>query len=361
MTLAEAAVWPIVGHAEAVALLSRAAASGQVGHAYLISGPEGIGRHTLAVTFTQALLCTAARKPCGVCSACSRVARGLHPDMLTLSLETQAAEKKAQAAPSRDGVEGGSGRNALNTRVSIESVRELRAALALRPLEAPWRVALLEDVDRFSLPAFDALLKTLEEPPPFVVLLLIATEVETVPQTIRSRCRPVPLEPLPRGEVAAQLTARGVAPARAASLAALTRGRLGQALALADDPKALAERDEAINKTLAMIEDPLQAIARARTLADIFRRGKREQVAAELDTLLGLWRDILLASSGCAEQIVNADVAARVEALAARWSLPDIQRALHATYEALTDLSINVQPRLALDRMVTQWPRPSRR
>lgn len=346
LTGAEAGSWPVVGHADAVALLSRAVGGGQVGHAYLISGPEGIGRHTLAVAFTQALLCTAERKPCGVCSACSRVARGLHPDVLTLSLETQAAESK---------------RDAKNTQISIESVRELRTALALRPLEGPWRVALLEDVERFSWPAFDALLKTLEEPPPFVVLLLIATEVERVPQTIRSRCRPVPLEPLPRAEVAAQLRARGVEPDQAASLAALTRGRLGQALALADDRKARDEREKAINAALAMIENPLEALKAARSLADNFRRGKRDEVAAQLDTLLGLWRDILLAAGGCAEQMVNADVAARIEALALRWSLPEIQQALHATYDALTDLSINVQPRLALDRMVTQWPRPARR
>jgi DNA polymerase-3 subunit delta' len=346
--IAGATSWPIHGHRAAVELLSRALASGQVGHAYLFTGPEGIGRRKLAETFAQALVCTAAgvNKPCGQCSACLRVIRGIHPDVLRLSLETQAA---------------GSDKDSKNTRISIDAVRELRASVALRPLEGRWRVAILEDVDRFSRDAYDALLKTLEEPPPFVVLLLIATEVEAVPETIRSRCRPVTLEPLSRREVAAVLAEQGVAPAQAATLAALTRGRVGQALALAADPQALEERARAVDEALEMIADPLAAIGGARRMAERYRRGQRQRVEAELDILLGLWRDLLLAAGGCTEQLVNSDVSARIETLARQWTLAEIQQALRATYEALTDLSINVQPRLALDRMVTQWPRPSRR
>src|SRR5919205_4005152 len=210
--------WPVVGHSAAVEIFQRAVSSGQVGHAYLISGPEGVGRGTLARVFAQALVCTSQERPCGACSACRRALRGLHPDVLLLNLETQRQRE--------------SGRDSKNTRVSIEAVRELCASLALRPLEASWRVALLEDVDRFSRDAFDALLKTLEEPPPFVVMLLIANEAEAIPETIRSRCRPVVLEPLARADVVSALIERGAAPDLAAAIAAFTRGRLGEALSL---------------------------------------------------------------------------------------------------------------------------------
>jgi DNA polymerase III subunit delta' len=339
--------WPIIGHHAAVDLLRRSIATAQIGHAYIFYGPEGVGRRTLAQTFAQALICQAPldERPCGVCSACRRTARGIHPDVMTVSLEQQAA------ADTRD---------SKNTRISIDTIREFRSNLSLRPLESDWRVAILEDVDLFSLPAYDALLKTLEEPPPYVVLLLIATEVDTIPETIRSRCRPVNLEPLSRGAVTAALLARGVDARLAAMLAGITRGRIGQALELAGDQAALSARRESVEAGLEMIENPVSAFGSVRRMTEVFRRGQRARVEADLDTLIGLWRDLLLIAAGCPEHVVNVDMAERLRDLAARWNLGQIRDGLSATHQVLFDLSINVQPRLALDRMVTQWPRAIR-
>lgn len=336
--------WPIIGHRVAVDLFARSIRSSQIGHAYLLTGPEGIGKRTLARLVAQALACTAPldSRPCGVCSNCRRIERDTYPDVTVVSLENQAAGER---------------RDRKNTRVSIETIRELRSSISLRPLEGDWRIAIVEDVDLFSRDAYDALLKTLEEPPPFVVLLLIATEVEAIPETIRSRCHQIPLEPLSRADVIETLTARGVDPEQALTVASLTRGRIGHALALANDAKALAERREAIASGLEMIENPLAAIGGVRRLADTFRRGQREKVEAQLDLLLGLWRDLLLVAAGCSDQIVNADAQQRLATLAARWTVGDIHRGLKATYQALGDLASNAQPRLALDYMVTQWPR----
>ncbi|MDI3339133.1 MAG: DNA polymerase III subunit delta' [Sphaerobacter sp.] len=338
--------WPIVGHAVAVDLLARATRTGQVAHAYLITGPEGIGRFTLARTVAQALLCAAApeRRPCGDCSACQRVARGVHPDVSVISRETQAASEERG--------------DAKHTRISIETIRNLRATIALRPMEGRWRVAIITESERLSRDAFDALLKTLEEPPPFVVLLLIATEAEALPDTIRSRCQPVPLEPLSRSAVAAELTRRGVPAAQATTIASLTRGRIGHALALAADPEALQEQSAAVQAGLEMIESPLAALAAARRLADAYRRGQRDAVERQLDLLLGLWRDLLLLAGGCDEAMVNADQRDRLAALARSWSIAEVLCGLTATYQALGDLALNAQPRLVLDHMVMQWPQP---
>ncbi len=345
--LERATDWPVVGHRAAVDLLRRSIVTGQVGHAYLFTGPEGIGRRTLARVFAQALVCQhePGARPCGSCSACRRADRNIHPDVLTISLEQQAA---------------GDTRDSKNTRISIETIRELRSNLSLRPLEADWRVALLEDVELFSLAAYDALLKTLEEPPPFVVLLLIATELDSVPETIRSRCRPVSLEPLSRADVATALIVRGIDPELATMVAGVTRGRIGKAIELASDEAALAARRTAIEAAIEMIESPLVAIGTVRRMADGYRRGQRHRVERELDTLLGVWRDLLLIGAGCADQVVNVDMLARLRPLAGQWNLDQIRRGVSATHQVLQDLSINVQPRLALDRMVTQWPRPVR-
>ncbi len=339
--------WPIIGHRAAVDLLHRSIETGQIGHAYLFAGPEGVGRRTLARTFAQALVCQSPleRRPCGECVACRKVERGIHSDVLTISLDQQAASDS---------------RESKNTRISIETIRELRSNLSLRPLEADWRVAMLEDVDLFSLSAYDALLKTLEEPPPFVVLLLIATELESIPETIRSRCRPVTLEPLARTDVARALVDRGIAPDLATMIAGVTRGRIGKAIDLADDGAALAARKASVDAGIEMIASPLQAIGSARRMAEGYRRGQRNRVEQELDALLGLWRDLMLLAAGCADQVVNIDVSDRLAQLAGDWTLDQIRSGVSATHQALFDLSINVQPRLALDRMVTQWPRPIR-
>jgi DNA polymerase III subunit delta' len=340
-------VWPITGHDNAVDQLSRAVATGRVNHAYLFTGPTGIGRRTLAVTFAQALVCQApdrTSRPCGECSACRRVHQGIFPDVTTLSLETQLAASERK--------------DSRNTVISIETIRELRSSVSLRPMESDWRVAILEDVDRVSRDAYDALLKTLEEPPSYVVLLLIATEFAALPETIRSRCRHISLEPVPREIVAKELGRHGLDAEQADLIARLTRGRIARALDLITDQEALEQRRTAVETALEMIEDPLVALAEARRMADVFRRGQRDQVQEEIDLLIGLWRDLLLHTVGRPDDVTNIDVIDRLAKAGAHWTLRDIQDAVEACYQTLHDLSVNVQPRLALNTMVVQWPEP---
>lgn len=336
--------WPVTGHHVAVDLLARAVKSGDVAHAYLITGPAGVGRSTLALTFASALSCGMAvdQRPCGHCSSCRRIARGIYPDVSVTNLASQAT--------------GSSDADRKNTRISIDVIRELRASISLRPLEGDWRVAIIEDADLLSRDASDGILKTLEEPPPFVVIVLIATESEALPETIRSRCLHIPLGPLSRQEIIGVLTSRGIDATQAAVIASISRGRIGQALDLAADADALAARRDAVDACLKMIDDPLVALGGARRMAESFRRGQREQVQQQLDLLVGLWRDLLLVKTGCSDRVVNADIADRIAVIADRWEPAEIQSGLKATFQTLTDLSANVQPRLALDHMVVQWP-----
>lgn len=341
--------WPIAGHHVAVDQLRRAVSHNRVGHAYLITGPEHVGRGTLARIFARALVCTAepADRPCGECTACRRAMREAHPDVTYVNLETQAAATGSKESK--------------NTRISIDTIRELRGSIALRPLESQWRAAIIEDVDRFSGSAYDALLKTLEEPPPFVVLILVAIDLDAVPETIRSRCHPLPLEPLPEAEVRQVLIDRGNSPDLSAAIAARTRGRVGEAIALADDPEALARRTEAIHETLELFRRPTLAIGAARRLSDAYRRGNRSQVEEQLDLMVGLWRDLLLLKSDPSARITNSDVRDELTDLSSEWPLTALVAALAATSQAMADLAANAQSRLVLDAMVAQWPAPHSR
>lgn len=168
----------IVGQDRAKALLSRAVHADQVSHAYLITGPDGIGKGSFARSFAKAVLCTAApeNRPCGFCPSCRHMASGTHPDFLI-------------TAPP----EGGT--------IKIDQIRRLIADMGSRPLEGGGRVCLIESAQKMTAESQNALLKSLEEPEPGNVFLLTADNPRKLLPTIRSRCQQLPLEPLTDDEM----------------------------------------------------------------------------------------------------------------------------------------------------------------
>ncbi|MCX7622957.1 MAG: DNA polymerase III subunit delta' [Thermomicrobium sp.] len=328
--------WPVLGHEPIVAELARSLRTGHVHHAYLFAGPAGIGRTTLAYAFAAALLCEAPveARPCGQCRACQRVARRVHPDVTRVSLEQEREDAKL---------------------VSIDRIRELRANLSLRPLEGAWRVAIVDDAERLSRDAADALLKTLEEPPPYAVLVLIAEDANAVPETIRSRCRTYQLRPLPPAVVEAALVARGASPDRAARLAKLARGRIAEALRLAEDADALDRYERQVAEVVAAMSEPLAAIGFARRATDRYRRGQRVAVQQLLRLAAELWRDAVWLAADPAASIVHEEARGALLELARRRGLAGTVAGLAATLQCLADLEANVQARLALDAVAVVW------
>jgi DNA polymerase-3 subunit delta' len=348
------APWPLAGHAAAVAHVRQSLAAGHIAHAYLITGPDGAGRATLARLFASALVCQAGDgegpplAPCGVCRGCAKVARGVHPDVEGLSLESQGAASEARGTKNRN--------------ITIESIRGLRERLALRPLEARWRVAIIEDAETMSggggLPAASALLKTLEEPPPYAVIILIAPDAEAVLPTLRSRCRHIPLGQVGREEIAAYLVERlGVADATAAELAALAQGRPGWAIAAAREPALLEARQTSLGRALALIEaDEGERLRLADEWAARFGKAERRQAEADLDLATGLWRDVVLLRAGCPALATYADLAEPLRRIAERLELAEAHAALAAAYACSQQIRQSVNPRLALEAMALAWP-----
>lgn len=342
--------WPILGQERAVALLQGAIERDAVAHAYLFAGPPQSGRATLARLFAQALNCEGMGVPrgvpCGACRSCRKIARGTHPDVRVVGLASQEAAGAGRAR-----------RESKHTSLSIETVRDLCADLVLRPLEGAWRVAIVEDAATMQEAAANAFLKTLEEPPSFAVIILIVPEIGAVLPTIRSRCQVVETRPVPREALAAALRRdHNLAPADATTLAALSRGRAGWAFEAAARPNFLEGRRAAFGAMLGLLDGPaFDFFPLVDRLAERFRRGRRAEVYAELDAWLGLWRDLLLLRTGCAELLLNVDYAAQLRPLAARFSLAHLREAISATTDALRWLEENVAPRLALEGMVVRW------
>jgi DNA polymerase III delta' subunit len=216
---------------QAVALAAVAAmVRGPAPHAVLLVGPDGVGKTTLALDLAAGLLCTAASadRPCRVCRACLLVDHGSHPDVHRLG----------PAGPGRQVVIGGPD-------ARYRGVKDLIADLALMPVEGGARVAIIEAADRMNEDAQSALLKTLEEPPAGVTIVLCADQEERLLPTVRSRCFRLRLGLVDPRDIEAILADHGlVDPPTAARLGRLAGGRPGLAMAYARAPEAVLIRAE---------------------------------------------------------------------------------------------------------------------
>jgi len=207
-------------HDWAVEHLRRGLRHGRVRHAYLITGPEAIGKEALARAFMMALNCTHADsdwRPCGECRSCRLIGSGNHPDVIY-------AEHDANTGVYAE-------HDANTGALKIEEVRTVCQKLALKPFESNYRIALFRDFDKARGPAQDALLKTLEEPPPQALLILLAPSVESLLPTIVSRSQVINLRPVALETVYGTLIQhKAVSSDQAELLAGLSSGRLGWAL-----------------------------------------------------------------------------------------------------------------------------------
>lgn len=208
----------IAGHARPLRVLRRALSSGRIPHAYLFWGPEGVGKELAAMGFAEVLFCKdpealGRASACGVCSSCVKFKAGSHPDLHLLSPDEKA--------------------------ISVEEVRALIQNLSFQAYEKGRKVAIIRDSFRMSREGANALLKTVEEPPPATYLFLLAPHRSRLLPTLVSRCQSVRFDPLSTGDVEKVLVGQGIAQGDALRLAELSGGSPGAALYL--DQSAIPE------------------------------------------------------------------------------------------------------------------------
>lgn len=322
----------IIGHEWAVELLRGGIEHGRSGHAYLFTGPEQVGKTLLARVFAQALNCPEANRPCGQCRTCTLIAHNRHPDVRLVLPEVSGRGKWT---------------------LKIEAIRALQSDLNLATYEAPTKVAILKRFDAANLNAANAFLKTLEEPPANVVLILTVNEADVLLSTIRSRCRAVNLRPLPTELIEQSLRTRWhVPPNEAKVLARLANGRLGWAVTAYQNPSLLQERQTALQK--------LYEALNGRRVGRFFLADKLADKPEELPDILRLWlswwRDVLLLTKGAQEQIVNIDEEAFLRQKAGQWTAVQALTALKQTNLALWQLERNANTKLVIETLFLSYP-----
>ena len=369
-------VWDSLYRSRATTGLEEQAASGAVAHSWLLTGPSGSGKRSAAVALASALNCPVQpQRGCGACPTCDRIRRGRHPDVHHVVPEGPI--------------------------IPVDVIRETVIPEAARsPFEAACKVFIIEEAERMHPYAQNALLKTLEEPQPDTVFVLVSDREEELLETIRSRCRVVRLDPVPETEIVGLLVREGAGTESAALAARLSDGDVEKARALALDEAVIARRwlfrgiparlkspSDAFDAAYEVLEEAKDAVkARERAqrelvveLADamgegrgtaaarnaLMKRHKRELRRVEdevfgeaLQSLASFYRDVLAARAGGKDALVNLDMADDIEV----WARSDVaDSALVAAVErcvwARASLLKNSNAQLALESAFVELAR----
>ncbi|MCL4079298.1 DNA polymerase III subunit delta' [Coriobacteriia bacterium Es71-Z0120] len=346
--------------------LKAAVESGKVSHAYLFVGQPGSGTLLMAQALACAVLCESGG--CGACPTCARVWNWSHPDLVRLEPQGSAG-------------------------YTVEQARELVHDVGLRPVAGAKKVYVIEDADRLGASAANALLKTIEEPPPSALLVLLARSYESVLPTVASRCQVVRFAPVPEPTAVALLVERtGASPDQARAALAAAGGVLARAEALLRSPMLLATRVLAFDilkrlpymdghdvllaarDLLAAVRAPLEDVkaaqaaeiaerreyfgtdASVKPLEERHRREltarERESVALLLGSMASWVRDALAVGAGREDLAANADEADAIEEVARVMSPAAAVRAVRAVEAARERVSYNVNPQVAIEAML---------
>ncbi|MCH9017210.1 MAG: DNA polymerase III subunit delta' [Chloroflexi bacterium] len=333
-------MWTIFGQDHLLKRLEPTLQQRRQSHAYLLSGPPHVGKMAMAINLSQAVNCLEGPgAPCGTCTQCTRIAAGLHADISIL-------------VPGQ-GEEGRSPK----TVIGIDAIKELIHRVSLNPYEGSSSVVIIDGAESMSDDAANALLKTLEEPPPQVMFLLLTANEGAVLPTIRSRCQRMVLVPLSRDAMVQRLVSgHQTTPEQAEHLFRLSRGCLGWAIGALDDAQVLEQRQADLERMQETLDAGLETrFTYANEIASLF--GSDRDAAKDLLALwLRWWRDLLLIKEGAEEFLHNADYSDSLRNQASGLSTAEIVQFINRLMQTLSNLDSNVNPRLAMEVLMLNLP-----
>jgi DNA polymerase-3 subunit delta' len=378
----------LVGQEHITTILQAAVAASRTGiesqemtHAWLFTGPPGSGRSSAAVAFSQALICS--NDGCGTCSDCNAAKTHGHPDVEIIRTE--------------------------GLSIKVEEVRELLTRVAWAPAMGGWRVVVMEDADRLTESAANALLKAIEEPGTRTVWLLCAPTLHDLLPTIRSRCRHLQLRTPSLQAVTDVLVTRDkIAPAMADFAARVSQGHIGRARYLAKNENVRSNRARIMALPL-QLNSRAAAFAAAQTLVDLatneantssderdekeieklqeaYGKGAtgrgmatggakavkelekeqksrstrmvRDSIDGALLDIATFYRDVMMVQSGEADSMINTDMREAIESYAAKYPAHSTINKITAIMEARANLAHNAAPLVTCEALMCRLAKP---
>jgi len=315
----------ILGQEKQKIILRRSMERDRVSHAYLFHGIRGIGKFETSRAFAMALNCrNLPGDACGTCSSCRKIKEKNHPDVMEIRPD--------------------------GAFIKMAAIRELQHQIQFRPYEGKRKVFLLDDAERMNDPAANALLKTLEEPNPGNVLILISSHPYRLPRTIPSRCQPLRFDPLPDRSISVFLMERhSLDSARADLVAAAAGGSLEKALEMLRE-EYHSRKNVLIDRFASCLDgkDPLDLFS----LPAVFGENRLE-IAGKLQILETWYRDMLITREGkSSDGLIHPDLAGKTESLSRKLSGEDIIASILAIRRAREAIEQNANRQLTLESML---------
>jgi len=324
--------WDLIGHEWAIQLLRGHIVQDTLRHAYLITGPAGIGKKNLALRFIQAIYCQSPVEPgipCRICQTCQNIARLEHPDLFLVTVEED------------------------STQIKIDQIRELVHLFSLTPYIASRKIGLLLNFERANPHAQNSILKTLEEPPGNSIMILTATTADSLLDTITSRCEELKLNTVPISISSKGLEQfHGIPAEQANFLAHISGGKPEIALKYHQEPAALELRETLLNDHHQILQK--KSVERF-AYASKMEKDPR-MVGKVLDTWSSLWHDILLQAGKSQAPIQNIDKKTEITQITNNIDLKTAQKTINSFRRAHLLLLDNANLKLTFEDLLLQLP-----
>ncbi|MCR4869092.1 MAG: DNA polymerase III subunit delta' [Lachnospiraceae bacterium] len=325
----------IIGQEAVREHLQHSLALNKISQAYMLSGEDGMGKKQMAEAFAKALLCEEREdggdESCGNCHSCKQVESHNHPDLIYVT------HNKPQL-------------------ISVDEIRQqVVGDVQIRPYQSKYKVYIIDEAELMNEQAQNALLKTIEEPPEYAVILLLTTNEQMMLQTVRSRCIKLSMVPLSDDQIMKALTQREhIPPVRAQKILPFARGNLGRAKEL-----ALSEEFEEKRAMYIRILSQLPGSSVYQWTDDIEKLAEdKKELASGFDLMEDWYRDVLLYKAGALrEQLIYQDAFSKVAQGAGTYSFRQLQKNFEALCVAREQLKRQVRPQLILENLFTELRR----
>ena len=354
--------WTTFGHPGATRLLSRSSETGRLAHAYLITGPDKVGKRTLAIDIACMVNSEAVIDMFGAADSidlatshqAERIRKGIHSDVRIIDVNTE-LEKDSKGSGSGGDGEESSGRGRQN--ISINHIREMIRDSATKPFEGSSKVFIIDDAQRMTIEAANTLLKTLEEPADDTFIILTSPTDEALPETVVSRCQRIDLRPVDPEVIESELIERFEAEvSQARSLSRLARGCPGWAIDALNDSTIVDGHNQAVLRFAEIVTGNIEERFRyARQTGGQFWRD-RDAVLVEMQRWLEWWRDVAMMRHKLDDHVTNTEWAELLSEIASQLKESQISAAVTSIQYATIALEANAVPQLTLEVLMLDLP-----
>jgi len=329
----------IVGNKSSLEIINSSIKSGNIPHAYLLEGPEHVGKLTVAKKLAMSLNCDKKNGACLECAQCIRINNNTHADVELIGLDDKESLSSKQDV------------------ISIEKVRDIQKKISLSPFEGKYRVLIFCKAENLTVEASNCLLKTLENPPEGVVIVLLSVNVGTLLSTVVSRCLLIQFKPVNTNLIKNYLVAHySISEKQAVEISRISNGCPGWAINAVENNEVIDEFNKVIEKIEMIVKGDLSLrFEYADDTANIYKKEKK-LVKDEIYIWLNYWRDILLTKVGVVELVIHNSKLDFFKLVSGQLSIDKIFGVIKRLIETLNLLDSNVNPNLTLEQFVISLP-----